>query len=97
MPLADRHFSTDRLARRCNEGQLTASERAEYETDVTAIDFVAVLQAKARALLARAEEYARGEGAVWLRLGVKGGNAPAYAFYAKAGFTEFSSQLEKKL
>ena len=24
-------------------------------------------------------------------------NAPAYAFYAKAGFAEFSSQLEKKL
>jgi hypothetical protein len=43
----------DRLARRCNEGQLTPSERAEYETYVTAIDFVAVLQAKARALLAR--------------------------------------------
>ena len=51
----------------------------------------------ARALLARAEEYARDHGAVWLRLGVKGGNAPAYAFYAQAGFTEFSSQLEKKL
>ncbi len=51
----------------------------------------------ARQLLARAEEYARSEGAIWLRLGVKGGNAPAYAFYARAGFEEFSSQLEKKL
>jgi hypothetical protein len=44
----------DRLARRCNEGKLTEAERAEYETYVTAIDFVAVLQAKARAAL-RAE------------------------------------------
>jgi hypothetical protein len=41
----------DRLARRCNDGKLTAGERAEYETYVTAIDFVAVLQAKARAVL----------------------------------------------
>jgi len=44
----------DRLARRCNEGRLTEAERAEYETYVSAIDFVAVLQAKARALLAGA-------------------------------------------
>ena len=41
----------DRLARRCNEGRLTEAERAEYETYVTAIDFVSALQAKARALL----------------------------------------------
>jgi hypothetical protein len=41
----------DRLARRCNEGKLTEAERAEYETYVTAIDFVAVLQAKARGVL----------------------------------------------
>lgn len=42
----------DRLARRCNEGRLTDAERGEYETYVAAIDFVAVLQAKARAVLA---------------------------------------------
>ena len=44
----------DRLARRCNQGQLTAAERAEYETYVSAIDFVSILQAKARAILAGA-------------------------------------------
>jgi hypothetical protein len=38
----------DRLARKCNEGKLTDAERAEYEACVTAIDFVAILQAKAR-------------------------------------------------
>jgi hypothetical protein len=43
----------DRLARRCNEGKLTESERAQYETFVSAIDFVAILQAKARKMLAR--------------------------------------------
>src|SRR5437870_2717464 len=43
----------DRLARRCNEGKLTDAERAEYESFVTAIDVVAILQAKARAILAR--------------------------------------------
>ena len=43
----------DKLARKCNEGELTDSERREYETYVYAIDFIAVLQAKARALLGR--------------------------------------------
>jgi len=42
----------DRLAQRCNEGKLTPKERAQYAAYVSAIDFVAILQAKARALLA---------------------------------------------
>jgi hypothetical protein len=42
----------DRLARKCNEGKLTPRERSEYETYVSAIDFISILQAKARALLA---------------------------------------------
>ncbi len=41
------------LARKCNEGELTPDERAEYETYVFAGDFIAILQAKARLLLAR--------------------------------------------
>jgi hypothetical protein len=41
----------DRLARKCNEGKLTDEERSEYETYVHTIDFIAILQAKARALL----------------------------------------------
>ena len=43
----------DKLARKCNDGKLTDAERSEYETYVSAIDFVAILQAKARALLHR--------------------------------------------
>jgi hypothetical protein len=43
----------DKLARKCNEGELTELERREYETCVYAIDFIAILQAKARALLKR--------------------------------------------
>lgn len=43
----------DFLAGRCNEGTLTESERREYETCVQAIDFIAILQAKARLLLKR--------------------------------------------
>jgi hypothetical protein len=43
----------DRLASKCNEGKLTANERSEYESYVLAIDLVAILQAKARARLAR--------------------------------------------
>ena len=40
------------LARKCNEGELSAEERDEYETYVLAGEFIAVLQAKARVLLA---------------------------------------------
>jgi hypothetical protein len=43
----------DRLSRKCNEGRLTEAERREYESYVYAIDFIAILQAKARALLRR--------------------------------------------
>jgi hypothetical protein len=46
----------DKLARKCNEGKLTDQERREYETYVQTIDFIAILQAKARALLRRAAE-----------------------------------------
>ncbi len=41
----------DYLAERSNEGVLTASERAEYAGYLHAIDVIAVLQAKARAIL----------------------------------------------
>ena len=40
------------LAEKANEGQLTDEERAEYEGYVEASDFIALLQAKARRLLA---------------------------------------------
>jgi len=46
----------DQLAERCNEGELTPVERAEYRDIVEAIDFVSILQAKARARLARATQ-----------------------------------------
>jgi hypothetical protein len=40
------------LAQKCNEGQLTDAERARYEGYVRANKFIAILQAKARKLLA---------------------------------------------
>jgi hypothetical protein len=43
----------DELARKCNEGELTPKERAEYERYVTAGNLVAILQAKARLLLSK--------------------------------------------
>lgn len=46
----------NKLARKCNEGLLTESERREYETYVHTIDFIAILQAKARALLKRSAD-----------------------------------------
>lgn len=42
------------LADKSTEGQLSAEERAEYATAVTAIEFISVLQAKARRLLHQA-------------------------------------------
>lgn len=42
-----------KLARKCNEGELTEEERNEYEMYVLAGEFIAILQAKARAILAR--------------------------------------------
>jgi hypothetical protein len=41
----------DELAEKCNEGQLTDKERREYDDYIAAIDFISLLQAKARALL----------------------------------------------
>ena len=43
----------DELARKCNEDQLTPAERLEYERIVTAGTLIAILQAKARLLLAK--------------------------------------------
>jgi hypothetical protein len=43
----------DDLADRCNEGQLTEEERAEYEAYVDAIDVISILQARARSVPAR--------------------------------------------
>jgi hypothetical protein len=43
----------DELGDKSNEGTLTAAEREEYETYVRAIDFIGILQAKARAVLQR--------------------------------------------
>ena len=42
-----------RLGQRCREGELTADEKAEYETIVRFIKFVSTLQSKARSLLQR--------------------------------------------
>ncbi|HEY1376929.1 MAG TPA: hypothetical protein VGF55_09045 [Gemmataceae bacterium] len=43
----------DELAEKCNQGELTPAERVEYESCVAAASVIAVLQAKARAHLAR--------------------------------------------
>jgi hypothetical protein len=43
----------DALARKCNEGELTEEERAEYARIVSVGNLIAILQAKARLLLAK--------------------------------------------
>jgi hypothetical protein len=45
----------EELAGKCNEGELTEVERADYEGYVRANNFVAILQAKARKVLANAD------------------------------------------
>jgi hypothetical protein len=44
----------EELAQKCNEGELTDQERAEYEAYARANSFIAVMQAKARRLLSLA-------------------------------------------
>ncbi|MBI4861144.1 MAG: hypothetical protein HY815_12935 [Candidatus Riflebacteria bacterium] len=39
------------LAEKCNEGTLSAAEKAEYDAAVAVSSFIAILQAKARSLL----------------------------------------------
>ncbi len=41
----------DELAEKSNEGRLSETERREYDTYIRAIDFVTVLQLKARSIL----------------------------------------------
>ena len=41
------------LARKCNEGELTPEEAAEYDRYIAFADFIAILKAKARLLLAK--------------------------------------------
>ena len=45
-----------KLAEKCNEGELTPRERHEYEIYVMVGHVVAILQARARILLARHEQ-----------------------------------------
>jgi len=43
----------DKLARKCNDGVFSDEKRREYETYVHSIEFISILQGKARALLKR--------------------------------------------
>ena len=45
----------EKLAEKCNEGQLTPDERAEYEAYVQASTLIGILQAKARRIVAQAK------------------------------------------
>lgn len=49
------------LAAKSNEGQLSDEERAEYDAIIDVLDFIAILQAKARALLRQGYIEARPE------------------------------------
>lgn len=46
----------DDLSNKCTEGQLTPVEREEYEAYVRAIDFIGILQAKARSVISSTEQ-----------------------------------------
>ena len=50
-PVAQKRIAE--LAEKCNQGALTPIEEKEYETYVNAGSLIAILQAKARAVLAR--------------------------------------------
>lgn len=44
------------LAERCTEGQLTEEEKDEYDVYVKALNFIAILQAKARKIRAQPDQ-----------------------------------------
>jgi hypothetical protein len=46
----------DELAEKCNEGELSATERREYQSYVRAINLIAVFQSKARLYLSKARK-----------------------------------------
>jgi hypothetical protein len=48
----DTQSQIDELADRANQGALTAEQRAEYESLIAAASLIAILQAKARIVLA---------------------------------------------
>lgn len=50
-----------------------------------------------RKLMAKAEAYARGEGARWLRVSVLAENESARRLYMTSGFSELHVELEKEL
>jgi hypothetical protein len=50
---AETQARVNELARKCNEGELTPTERVEYERYVTAGTMIAILQAQARLQLAK--------------------------------------------
>lgn len=49
----DAQARIDELAEKANEGELNSDEKAEYQAIVEVIDLISLLQAKARARLAR--------------------------------------------
>lgn len=51
LALPEAQARLDELADKCNEGELTPEEAAEYDSYVDAIDLIAVLQAQARDVL----------------------------------------------
>jgi hypothetical protein len=53
---AETQARIDDLADKCNEGELTPTERREYEAFVRAINLIAILQSKARTVLAKARK-----------------------------------------
>jgi hypothetical protein len=50
---AETQARVEELADKCNEGELSESERREYESYVRAIHMISILQSKARSLLAK--------------------------------------------
>ncbi|MBN1395044.1 MAG: hypothetical protein JW959_08470 [Pirellulales bacterium] len=50
---AETQTHIEELAEKANEGKLSPEERAEYEDYIEAVDLIAILQARARAILAK--------------------------------------------
>lgn len=86
----------------CIWSRVTSDEPNEGPKEYGLVSDLVVLPAfrgrgAGRALLARAEAYAREHDVRWLRVGVLSKNEPALALYARAGYEPYLTYLEKQL
>src|SRR4029453_15978106 len=96
---ADVQARLEELADKSTEGQLSDAERAEYATAVAAIEFISVLQPKARRLLSPTPARSTRQRPAWCVSGqatavnIAGCRKPSSPFLSSMSITLFRSNM----